>query len=68
MQSKYHSKLEVVINTSTGFIGSLIITWLCVHFIDNRSLASIAAVTACTTWSLIRGYWIRRKFAKFEYK
>lgn len=62
MQTKRQSMIETASNTGIGFIGSFIIVWLCVKYIRNPELASFVSVSACTVWSLVRGYYVRRYF------
>lgn len=64
MQSRRHSMYEVLTNTFTGIVGSWFITWVTFANIDNREAATTVTVLACTAWSLVRSYVIRRGFAK----
>ena len=64
MQSRKHSAYEVLTNTFTGMVGSWIITWLSFATIENREVATTVTVLGCTVWSLLRGYAIRRHFAR----
>lgn len=62
-QSRRDSAVEVVTNTFVGMAGSYAITYVTFRLCQNIELASAITVAACTVWSLVRGYWIRRKFA-----
>ncbi len=61
-QSKRESLIETATNTSIGYVGALVITWVCVKFIQQQELAVLAATSVCTVWSLVRGYTVRRYF------
>lgn len=64
MQSRRDSMVEVLTNTAVGFVGSWIITWLSFKYVPQASVAATVSVVGCTVWSLVRGYSIRRHFAK----
>lgn len=66
MQSRAQSALEVVTNTLVGMLGSWLITWTCMATIKDRGACVTATVLGCTIWSLARGYFIRRRFAKLN--
>lgn len=68
MQTRRHSTIEVCTNTFVGLIGSWLITYACMMTIDNRAAATTVATIGCTIWSLVRGYYIRRRFARTEYR
>ena len=61
-QSKKQSIIEVCSNTFIGMIGSWIITFLVLTYVQNKAIASGMVVGLCTVWSLIRGYYVRRHF------
>ena len=66
-QSRYQSAVEVLTNTFVGMAGSYVITLTSFSVIsDKPAIASAVAVTGCTVWSLLRGYYIRRSFARRE--
>ena len=65
-QSKKQSIKETVTNTGIGFLGSLLIVWGVMKLIPNVELASITITSACTVWSIVRGYVIRRYFNNTE--
>lgn len=67
MQTRRQSVAEVVTNTLVGMAGSWAITFASMACIDDRALATSAAVVGCTVWSLTRGYVIRRRFAQLEH-
>ncbi len=60
-QSKRHSWYETFTGTFTGFLGSLLITFIVFSYVPG-SLAVKAWVNtlACTVWSIVRGYYNRR--------
>lgn len=64
MQSRRHSLYEVMTGTSIGVVGSWIITWLTFKYVPTPATAATVSVALCTVWSLVRGYTIRRHFAK----
>lgn len=66
MQSRRQSLIEVCTNTGVGMAGSWLITVVVMHLVPNPMSAATITVIACTVWSLVRGYWIRRKFATKE--
>lgn len=62
MQSKRQSVIEISTGISIGILGSLAITMVTMHAIDNRAICSIVTVSLCTAWSFVRGYALRRYF------
>ena len=59
------SVAEVLSGTLIGFVGSAAIMWSWLTYASQGPLRDATAVTLlCTVWSLVRGYWIRRAFAK----
>lgn len=62
MQSRRQSMIETCTNTLTGMVGSLIITLIILHTVDDKTLASVLTVSLCTVWSIVRGYVVRRHF------
>lgn len=62
MQTKRQSLIETGCNTLVGFIGSWLITVVVLSYVDDKLIAATSTVVACTVWSLIRGYGIRRHF------
>lgn len=61
MQSKRQSALEAVTNTAIGFVGSYLLTVLCMMYVHlNAAAQSLLIVVLCTVWSLVRGYYVRR--------
>ena len=65
-QSRRHSMIEVCSNTFIGMIGSWIITYLVISTIHNPMVAAPVTVLLCTIWSLVRGYFVRRHFARIH--
>lgn len=66
MQTRRQSAVEVVTNTFVGMTGSWLITYGTLSLISDRVTSTTVTVIGCTIWSLVRGYWIRRRFAKLE--
>lgn len=64
MQSRRDSSIEVVTNTFVGMAGSYAITYVTFRLVQSIELASAVTVGMCTVWSLVRGYFIRRRFAR----
>lgn len=62
MQTKRQSLIETGCNTLIGVVGSWLITIAVLSYIDDKLIAASITVFACTVWSLIRGYGIRRHF------
>jgi hypothetical protein len=62
MQSKRMTWLEISLNTGVGLIGSMIITYSILHFTMKPGSATILVTIACTIWSIVRQYVIRRYF------
>jgi hypothetical protein len=63
-QSRSMSVIEVLTSTFTGTIGSLVITYCILRFSPyGLEVNSVLTVAACTVWSLVRGYAVRRYFA-----
>lgn len=68
MQTKRLTTLEVLTNTFTGLLGSWLIT---VYFISGSGtpVQTATLITgACTVWSILRGYVIRRIFNKIAHQ
>lgn len=61
-QSKRQSLIEISTGITTGIVGSFVITLLCMHYIEDRTVCSVVTVSACTVWSFVRGYGLRRYF------
>lgn len=62
MQSKRLAILEVSTNTLIGLIGSWLITLYFVSGVRTPVETASMITAACTVWSLLRGYVIRRIF------
>lgn len=62
MQTRRQSIIEVTTNTAIGMVGSWLITYAGMTLIADRATAATVTVIGCTVWSLVRGYWIRRRF------
>lgn len=67
-QSRRLSMIEVVTNTTTGFVGSWLITFAVLTTVEDRVFASTVTVIGCTAWSLLRGWTIRRAFNRITLK
>lgn len=65
-QSKMQSLIETCSNTGIGVIGSWLITMGCLALFTNPVTIATSATLACTAWSLLRGYWVRRYFSSRE--
>lgn len=65
-QTRRHSMIETCSNTFIGLVGSWMITYLVLLYVDDKALATTTAVVLCTIWSLIRGYAVRRHFSSRE--
>ena len=68
MQSRRQTVIEVSTNTAVGMLGSWLITFVTMTLVKNIPLAAAITVAGCTIWSLVRGYLIRRHFARLEGK
>ncbi len=64
MQSRKRSFQEIATGTVLGFFGSLAITYTVLNVLENKAVIAWTTVILCTAWSLLRGYSIRRWFAK----
>src|SRR3954470_23866421 len=62
MQTRRQTVIEVLTGTVTGFIGSFLITLVVFHAIKDIGTAALVNTAACTVWSLVRGYCVRRWF------
>lgn len=66
MQTRRQSVIEVCTNTAVGMAGSWLITYATMSYVKDIALAAAITVAGCTIWSLVRGYWLRRRFAALE--
>lgn len=64
MQTKRQTMIEIGMNTGIGLIGSFIITYCILHLDMSAGKAASLVTVACTIWSIIRQYIIRRYFNK----
>lgn len=67
MQTRLQSLIEVSTGTLLGGVGSWLITYAILLLAEayeweSKKLTAVATVAACTVWSLLRGYWLRRRF------
>lgn len=64
MQSRRDSLIETCTNTSVGMLGSFLITFAIGARREQLGLfwTSVLTVAVCTVWSLVRGYYVRRRF------
>lgn len=62
-QTRKQSAVETTVNTGIGFVGSWCLVFITFHLIRDLALASTVSTVACTVWSLVRGYAVRRWFA-----
>lgn len=60
-QPKLHSWYETFTGTSTGFLGSLLITFVVfIYMPGSLSVKAWTNTAACSVWSIMRGYYNRR--------
>lgn len=64
MQSRKDSFKEVLTDTFIGFIGAWIINYGILHLDLSKEQLATLTVFACTVFSLVRKYCVRRKFNK----
>ena len=64
MQTRRQAVIEVTTNTVVGMVGSWVISYTAVAMVEDKVFAVTIATIGCTIWSLVRGYYIRRRFAK----
>lgn len=62
MQSKKGTMIEIAFNTGIGLVGSWLITYSVMHLDLDPVVAATIVCVACTIWSIVRGYCIRRYF------
>ncbi|MNR63114.1 hypothetical protein D3C85_1853210 [compost metagenome] len=65
-QSRMQSLIETSSNTLIGVIGSWLITMGCFLVFTTPIEITTASTIACTVWSLLRGYYVRRYFSSKE--
>ena len=62
-QTPIESLKEILLGTWTGMVGSLLITlfinWMFIGLVPIW-VVSLLTVAACTVWSILRGFYIRR--------
>ncbi len=68
MQSKRMTLIEIGVNTGVGLIGSMVITYIILHFYNTPATATFLITVACTIWSFVRQYFVRRYFNKLATK
>jgi hypothetical protein len=66
MQTRRQSLTEAVTNTVIGGAINWVIVFACVSLIRDPAAAASASVVLCTVHSLLRGYVVRRTFARQE--
>ena len=59
-QTKRQSLCEVLANTTLGVVGSFIITMVCLHFFTTDVGIAVSTTLACTVFSIVRGFYVRR--------
>lgn len=64
-QSPRHSAIEVATGTLIGMLGSWLISYTVLGLLDDRSAIATTTTALCTVWSVVRGYWIRRRFNRY---
>lgn len=58
--------IEVFTGTFTGMLGSWAITYCVFTLVQEKALAASVTVVACTIWSLVRNYVVRRYFNRLN--
>lgn len=64
MQTKKQSLRETCVSTAIGFVGSWLISFILAQHISGPALLATCVTVACTVWSLVRGYHVRRHYAR----
>lgn len=59
-QTRRQSLIETLSNTALGIVGSFLITMVCLHFFTTDVGIAISTTLACTAWSIVRGFYVRR--------
>lgn len=57
---------EAVTNTVLGGVVNWLLVFVCVSLIHDPAAAASVSVCLCTVHSLLRGYFVRRSFARKE--
>ena len=60
MQTRRQSLIETCSTTVLGCLGSFLITMVCLHFFTTDVGIAISTTLACTAWSIVRGFYVRR--------
>jgi len=63
-QSRRQSLVETFTGTGIGMVGSWLIAYSTYVLITDKVVAVTITTAACTVWSLVRGYCVRRYFAR----
>ena len=69
LQTKLASFTEAIVNTIVGFILSLYLIWplaTLITGIQYNSMQQYGVVAIFTIWSVLRGYFLRRVFNRFN--
>jgi len=53
---------EVLVNTTVGMVGSWIISFTVILYVESAFIASSLTVVLCTLWSLLRNYTVRHHY------
>jgi hypothetical protein len=61
-QTRKQSLIEIATSTTIGMIGSWLLTLGCLMFFTSPIGIATSTTIACTCWSLMRGYAVRRHF------
>lgn len=59
-QTRRQSLIETCSNTVLGCLGSFLITMVCLHFFTTDVGIAISTTLACTVFSIVRGFYVRR--------
>lgn len=61
-QTKKQSIQEILSSTTIGMVGSWLITMGCLAVFTTPMAIATSTTLACTVWSIVRGYAVRRYF------
>lgn len=62
MQSIKHTWYEITANIIIGAVGAGLITYGVLHLGLSNGATAILSTLLCTLWSIVRQFFIRRKF------
>ena len=66
MQTRLQSFIEANVGTVVGFIGSFSIMLAVLRLMPGADdwTKTVVTTVLCTVWSIVRGYYVRRYFAR----